>query len=241
MNKAFRVFAEGYFGEYLTCLLETGELPGLGAQDPNSQCATAYRAFTMAKLNPGEGGGTNSGGGNSSGEGGSGSDASAGSSGSSSRITPGKDAESGAGESSYGSSVAHGTPNRFRTYNSTGKNSGVENTAVGNSSADAIKGSQEKGETQRFAVTDTIRNGRKDKKEKVGSTKVKGSEKSEQSNRKNVVLIPINKRLPTAVSDADLGGFGFGDFLRYLIIAAIIIAIIIFVGGQAVQVSKGMD
>ena len=39
-------------------------------------------------------------------------------------------------------------------------------------------------------------------------------------------------------STVDIGGFSFGKILKFLIIAGIIIAIIVFLGGQALQIKK---
>jgi hypothetical protein len=47
-------------------------------------------------------------------------------------------------------------------------------------------------------------------------------------------------RSVAAQSEGDMS-LSFGDFLRYLIIAAIIIALVLFLGGQLLQASKGMD
>lgn len=55
------------------------------------------------------------------------------------------------------------------------------------------------------------------------------------------------KRFPasTKLKKSDLPDIGddwsFGDYFRYLLIAAIIIAIIVFFGGQVLQMSKSMD
>lgn len=47
LNTAFADYAENYFGEYLACLLETGELPNLGA--PNgTTCDSEFEPFDLA-------------------------------------------------------------------------------------------------------------------------------------------------------------------------------------------------
>lgn len=53
--------------------------------------------------------------------------------------------------------------------------------------------------------------------------------------------VPLGKGGRKVASEDLDGSLGLPDFLRYLIIAAIIIALVLFLGGQAVQVSKGQD
>ena len=49
---------------------------------------------------------------------------------------------------------------------------------------------------------------------------------------------PPKKHLKDTDASLDVG---YGDYLRYLLIAAIIIAILIFFGGQVLQMSKSME
>lgn len=49
-STAFRAFAQSYFGNYLECLLETGELPSVGAGD--GICASSYEPFSFARGRP---------------------------------------------------------------------------------------------------------------------------------------------------------------------------------------------
>ncbi len=49
-NDAFRNFLQSYFGDYLTCLLETGELPALGGEGYPNQgiCSAGFKNFNVA-------------------------------------------------------------------------------------------------------------------------------------------------------------------------------------------------
>ena len=70
------------------------------------------------------------------------------------------------------------------------------------------------------------------------STQVK-KEKGAAAGR--VVSFGEKKREPTAeLKDLD-EGLDFSDYFRYLIMAAIIIVLIVFLGGQALQLSKSME
>jgi hypothetical protein len=54
-------------------------------------------------------------------------------------------------------------------------------------------------------------------------------------------IIPARRAASVEGEAPEIDEIGFGHYLRYLIIAAIFIAIVIFIGGQALQVSKSMD
>ena len=50
-NEAFARYARNYFGDYLSCLIETGELPRLGG-DTDGVCDSLYRPFTFTAGRP---------------------------------------------------------------------------------------------------------------------------------------------------------------------------------------------
>ena len=55
LNNSFKVYFDSYMGQYLTCLLETGELPTLGAQDGSvniSSCNEEFEEFTFESGRP---------------------------------------------------------------------------------------------------------------------------------------------------------------------------------------------
>ncbi len=54
VNSAFKVWAQGYFGDYLSCLLETGELPALGGSVSAAAgvCNEMYEPFSLDKGRP---------------------------------------------------------------------------------------------------------------------------------------------------------------------------------------------
>ena len=67
LNDAFKNYLEEYFGNYLACLLETGELPGLGSEEGNSSCVRGD--FRLSSGQPLPGGALQGGGGSSPGKG----------------------------------------------------------------------------------------------------------------------------------------------------------------------------
>ena len=66
-NDAFRNWMDGYFGEYLACLIETGELPAIGGTGgaPGS-CEAQFEPFSLAAGRPALGDGVGEGEGSSS-------------------------------------------------------------------------------------------------------------------------------------------------------------------------------
>jgi hypothetical protein len=75
--------------------------------------------------------------------------------------------------------------------------------------------------------------------ETLRPNKVSASERDATSSGQR---IPIAKGSRKIASDNELdASMALPDFLRYLVIAAIIIALVLFLGGQALQISKGQD
>ncbi|MDC0980433.1 hypothetical protein OAQ84_01720, partial [Bdellovibrionales bacterium] len=73
--------------------------------------------------------------------------------------------------------------------------------------------------------------------ERSGAGRIKKSDLGKKERRAMIKVRKIAKKGEPAPDEP----LTFGNFLRYLIIAAIIIALIIFIGGQALQLGKGME
>ena len=65
------------------------------------------------------------------------------------------------------------------------------------------------------------------------------NEESPETQRQK--LLPVKRRLASSQEAPDIEEFTFGNFLKYLIIAIIIIAIVVIVGGEWRQVSKSTE
>lgn len=241
-NSAFQSWANNYFGDYLACLLETGELPSLGGPmdvSGDTSCNQLFEPFSLAKGRPhlgkaisGEASGASLAASAAAGRSQSEADKSGGSSGSYTRASRG-----GGGRFGRLNSMSDGA--RFKTSFKDRSDSSVytgstESTNFG--SANPYGG----GEfvrvapiNDRFSFTDE-----KDQKSgKGGKSLVKRNTASElRPTRMKVIPKPAKKSEQTADSD-----LGIGDYIRYLLIAAIIIALVLFFGGQALQMSRSMD
>jgi hypothetical protein len=235
LNNSFKIWANAYFGEYVTCLLETGELPTLGGTQAGGECLTPK--FVAPKLADGADGSSSNGEGsdsdssNSKGKGG------------------GKSVADGDGSGSSGSQAAlQGTSSRFRIKRVRGSSDGDEggsgesismlsSSGVGNS---AYYNSND-GRPQRIRITYSF--ARRGKKEKEDEKKIQKSKSVEKGQRaeSGPVLMRVDARNLAQVKEIDMKPPGFGDYLRYLIIIAIVMLVVLFIGGQALQITKSMD
>lgn len=235
---AFKSWANNYFGNYLTCLLETGELPstgvGGGGGASGGICNQYFEPFSLKNGRPikGDGGKNNgqaqtkknTGGinentgsrrpiGGGGGGGGLGNDNWA----QSGRVNANpKGGEDGGEGKSKGNNVGYSSGG--------GYNSNSNRNGMGNG------GHQLDGRL--------IAGLKKEEDDKKGYPVSSPSKDDFGSGPKRNKLKP--PRVPAAVVVED-SPMTFGNFLRILIIAAIIIALVVLVGGQLLQIGKEMD
>lgn len=252
-NTSFGKYMNDYFGEYLSCLLEAGELPQLGSEEANLSniCEAEFKPFQLTPL-PGrpaknqnssasdsrrtantrgiDKGGSNSNssfrsGGSSSGGGGS-----------------GKSGSSG-GFSNFGTSSSFNSAKNKtmkasdKEKNSLGDESSGSNNVQGFSYANGKRKSlQDTNES--FAAGSSKNKKKKDKTDEKTLSPDK-EKNSENAQRKSKIKVKPPRK-PS--SEIDLGEpLQFGDYLRYIIIAALILAVLLLVGGQALQISKSKE
>lgn len=237
LNTAFRVWADNYFGNYLTCLLETGELPGLGNPEPGS-CAAEFKPFSLAdgETLPGGGGGPD---GDSSTDNSTNTDDPANSKGGGGLSSA--NAEANGGYSASGSTFGRGgTRTRVRRGGTNaadedgGASGGAAPSAWANigyqSDKPVLTPVRYRGIAGRGRVIDDEK---EDTRTKITSTVSGGVDPDKPAER-----IRVKPKIVSTDAELEKPEFSVGNFLRYLIIIAIIIAIVIFIGGQALQVSK---
>jgi len=236
-NGAFKAWANNYFGDYLSCLLETGELPTIsGTGGDSGLCNQFFKPFTLADGRPlipgqnehtpsqsgGDGGGTRekplprAGSAYSSGSRGAGRFG-----GQFGRGASGGGARSKLKGSSFDSSSENGvgTMNYGQTY--------------------SAKGSQGQGKRLRYRLDTQFAYG-EDKEPKQRRKAASVVRKPDAGGRSPRILLR-KKELKKAQQVAVDESMTFAGFLRFLIIAAIIIALVMFLGGQALQIGKSME
>ncbi len=238
-NDAFRKYAQNYFGDYLACLLETGELPGLGSADLNSVCAAEFVDFSIENGKPLIGAGF----------GGSGSDKDLKDQSNSKSSKSSEGADSGSGQ--YVSQSPSRSGSRFSSsgqsgrYNPSDSSFGKKGKGIytGSSDTSIPDSALNKGSSSNVGVN--MDGGfyiqRENQEEDRSDNANKIAVKNNSAKNKQLERMRVNRKPAAAAQpDADVG-FTLGNFLRFLLIAAIVIALVIFLGGQFMQISKSMD
>lgn len=234
LNSAFKTWATNYFGNYLACLLETGELPTIGGSPGDSGlCNQIFKPFSLADGRPLVDGYKAPDAGNEGGQQGGARErelAGGGGGGSSYQGTPFRSSITWRGGSQG--------PNRMRPPTETGSKTGDNRTGDYGSY----------GRLNRRLRTDPITRldkkfafeGKKDPKQKSRSPNLVKKADSEKTQRQKRITINPNdfKKDRPAAPDSS---FTISDFIRFLIIAAIIVALVMFLGGQALKIGKSME
>ncbi len=243
LNDAFKVYAQNYFGDYFACLLETGELPSIGGEpDPNGICNGLFQEFSLERGKPLVGSGYNGGGGS----GGTNPPAPAesrsssrssegGSSGGAQYVAINSRAPSSgrfSGPPKSGGAWDKGLDARKKSSTYTGStDSSVPNGALG-------RGGRGNGQSN---IDGTFYVEHRTTKEEGENNRGLAVRSSIDTKAKKEDRLKVNRKLAKIDEMAPDGEFTIGNFLRILLIIAIIIAMIVFLGGQALQISKSMD
>ena len=257
LNDAFRKFTESYFGSYLQCLLEAGELPRLGYEG-DGICDSDFEEFSLANGRPPRQSSGANGVGGLGGDGTSGRNATVPRSSSST----GSGAEpSGAGSTTEGSpsaseSVGSSVPGQSGEGSRFGRSSRVRSSSAGGRNNNTANNRKPKvpfnpqantfndlgsGATSglRPRVVPIAQSGQDSSEagESTG-TVAAGSLVGSKSGREQKV--PVAEKKPQVEEDV-APNFTFGKFLRYFIIICILVALALFIGGQVRSITKSMD
>ncbi len=259
-NDAFKVYLNNYFGEYIACLLETGELPTIETAPGDSGiCTQLFKPFSLADGRPlikkGSGGGGTS---KTPGSGKNSDSTKTGQSSSSSKSGSG----GGAGGSTRSSGGGGGSGGSGSRGFSEGRNSSFgskihRHSGTGSSSSEkgAYTGSTDAGDYgSRNNVTS--RRSRSDSRQRLDTKFAFDKEETEKTSRVpllNTRAIAGNSNLTkskTLINRKSLKGdirveddepFTFGSFLRILLIIALIIGLVVTLGGQFLQIGKSSE
>lgn len=228
-NDAFKKYVQNYFGEYVACLLETGELPSLG-NDVGvnaSVCNASFEPFSLKNGRPlisssGNSDSPNTRVGNDS-------------------TSPGRTPPR-QNPSSDGSKI---------TASAAGRNG--ETTAGSGNDGDSSKnivGKYSLAPSFNYRTNRKRANGQisisgaqlnNNKKDAVDSTIAKLKNKGGNSNlRQNKLSVDPRAFRKIASTDESIN-LSFGDYLKYIIIFGLLILILIFFGGQLLQLKKSWD
>jgi hypothetical protein len=258
-NGSFSRWATSYFGSYFACLLETGELPGIGGTGGDTGiCSQLYEKFTFtAGVPPGGGGGGGGGGGSGGGGGGGGSGGGGGTK--KPAPTPGSEGSgNSSGQASYSraggrrkangnSGFDQGDRGAQASVKSKGNRAkaGSKNLYTGSTEISlpgSVSGQTDRNKKIKISTLDRAFGLAADK-EKSTEDKISAKTKSDKlgggTNRDE--KIRVNRKIAAKEQTIDENEMSFGNFIRILIIAAIIIALVVLLGGQGLQISKSWD
>ncbi len=235
--KPLQSFIDSYLGDYTACLLQTGELPSFGGESTvaaDEGCETKFAPGTLANGRPplDSVGGSKSGNGkNGSSSRGSGAAEGAGYAGSSSRGGSNrmfnssrgtKSGDAGGADASKTTEIAveGGGAGSFFNTSSSGTIIIRRNKTV------AVSGAQFSAEMKK-----------KIEKKQAGARRVVATDGLSTPPKKIAIKKP-ERKIDSVVEEEE---FTIGNFMRMLFIIGIILAIVVFVGGQVLQMSKNGD
>lgn len=235
-NYKFKNFLDNYFGNYIACLLETGELPGT----TGGTCASEYQTISdqtgKQLLKFGNGGASSS-------------STSSSKTSSSSSNTP----------RATGEAISSNSGQTSNFNNSGGSSSGGKalrsnvNGAAGKKDANAMGYQTLYGAGGAYDKNASTGGNSGDKKYYMtvgddadasnGKASVSKTDKKSNNNNalkpKRVTQDAFRKIANTG--DVQETPFTFGDFIRWIIIGALILIIIIFFGGQLMQIMRSRE
>ncbi len=242
LNSAFKKWANNYFGNYIACLLESGELPNIsGGGGDGGICNDIFQPFSLAEgrrlssnytppeSNPTRTPGTTE----RRGSGGSGGYSRGGGSG-------GGGGAGGGGSFSGGTSFGKGSRNKpagARKVSSaayTGSTGASDYGSNGSGRRSKISAGLKKRLDNKFAF-DEERERRQ--KRTIASSLRRSGEDGTKAPPIRIKREAVKKKTDAGVD----GGLSLPDFLKYLIIAGIIIALFVLLGGQGLQINKSME
>lgn len=250
-NDAFKQFLDSYFGDYIACLLESGELPALGGAGANAgQCASPYSSFDVANgatLDTSYGNSPNSS--RANGSSGDSSNARSNSSStpsgsrSSPSLRPSRQSSSGSTSnaeatvsSSRGDRPARQSKNIIRS--DSGKNGGFDSNSTDASTS--VRRGRRITRSKIIYLEDGYGPGKEKKKNKnpvIATGRVRKGSGVDFNLRKAKFRLQVPEQRKVA-GEVKMDSMSLGDILKYLIIGGIIIVLFLFLGGQAMQIKK---
>ncbi len=243
-NQFYRPFGnwvQNQMGPYLECLLDVGELPGMGGQEAG-ECANQFQPFPGSNGNPNQiaqnekdkdekAGNKNKAGSSADETGGNGSTQGAyGSSGGRYGRNVGfkiggqngsDSPSSGAGSETMTEKLPQSKFFKLRS------NNGQQRTLLTGSGGSGITGELQ-----------NIKTDKKENKEKAFNIGKLDESEGPSSKAKKLIVKPTDRKV---AEEEVQTSWSFGQYLKYLVIILIIIALVLFLAGQAAQISKSME
>lgn len=238
LSDGFKKWGENYFGNYIACLLETGELPIISGGGTGGVCESQFEPFTLAKGRPGIPSSGNKG----VSAGGAGPDG-PGSGGREGQLSPSGRTPAGGGGGgtsfkNFGSKHAGGSDgksvNKMQLDSANTGDTSVQRSG-GYSGLNRRLDTRVRHRLDNSSVMEA--NQEENQKKKIAS----GSKTTKAGDRGKKRILLNGKSFKKAYIAEESEPMNFGDYIRILIIAAIVIALVMFLGGQLMQISKNME
>ena len=238
MNQLYKPFGswlQNYMGTYLECLIDIGELPSLGYNGGSGECNARFQKGSLSAGRPpidGQNSSANSAKNKNSGSG---------------------DADGGSGSSSSGSSRRSSADSRGFAVGgsggadgpSAGANSGVLTEKLSESkyfrlksSPYSIVGNGQQKSTGISGLITVEQQKIKKRGQKAFTTAI--VDEGDDSSQKGKKLI-VKKSERNAASEEESPSWSFSQYLKFALIFAIIVAIVLFLAGQILQITKSME
>ncbi len=241
--RPFQSFVKGYMGDYVACLLETGELPSLGNSDSEALlsdegCDSKFDAATLAGGRPSK----------SDSEGTSAatkSDPSSQDGSSSDGGNGGGGASPSSATNSRNNLLIASMKKKTATESGSGANSKVTDIPIDNGSKfynrqDSYSqgGVLKDGKHTSVPITGLSDEEKKKKARQEGAQRTVASGDNLSGPAKKTSVKPPP---PKVMQEAEDEPMTFGNFFRFLLIAAIVIAIVVVLGSQALRIAKSQE
>ncbi len=244
-NRGVRTFSEEFFGNYIDCLLRSGELPSLGAET-DAECVIPEFSYQARNIASGSGGGGN---GNAGGDGGNSGDPSSSKASDPNKEGEGSESSRGLGEGSSNRGLVSGGRGSFATRKrgqSGGRPSEIDANIKkeGSGSVAGVSATSSQSDTGVDGTAGRVRYisiGEIEKREEADRLAIARNQKEKDAQGRTRYVKAKTDRDPQSRIEDEDSGFSFGGFLKYLVIIAIGLAVILLLGGQALQIKKSME
>lgn len=256
LHDAFQQWGRNYFGNYIACLLETGELPSLGHNNNNkaSVCEQEFEDFSLAQGRPliaNTRESTQRGPSSSSGASTGRTPPSSQKAKSPTRPSSSQSVDGARGGGGSGRGFVASRSGRSNSSMPAGRRGGQAESEAGGSGFGASKGPQVQSLGSR-GVTRVASQSRFDTARGVSGGELEGENGERPGGQVQPLvsgtlpkasqnkLIAVSKR-PSPAPELDIEPLGLGGWLRYLLIAAILIVVLLVLGGQALKLRKSLE
>jgi hypothetical protein len=238
LYKPFSSWMKNYMGEYVECLLDVGELPTMGGGTVSGTCSSKFQSYTVKNGWPRV---SSKGIGSQDDRSDDSNRSSHGSNSTETNSSSGHSSQSESGRSrktAIGANTGADGPNSGHSGKQlTEPVSGSEYMKLKTSNSSTFSSENHSTESGRKIVIPAGKEIGEKKKER--SIKVASEDDSHTSSKGKKLLIPAEER--KVASETDDQPWSFGQYIKIALIIVIIVAIVLFLGGQILQISKGME